>query len=64
MPEILWHIEASEMAMTIMAVSFVGWLMVLSSTFLINHFELFGLHQVANNLTGLESPAPRFRTPL
>jgi methanethiol S-methyltransferase len=64
MPEILWHIEEPEMAVTIMAISFVGWLIVLSSTFLINHFELFGLHQVANNLTGLESPAPRFRTPL
>src|ERR1700681_4867035 len=64
MPEILWHIEESEMAMTITAVSFVGWLMVLSSTFLINHFELFGLHQVANNLTGRPMPAPRFRTPL
>ena len=39
-------------------------MIVLTSTFLINHFELFGLHQVANNLTGRPMPAPRFRTPL
>ena len=31
---------------------------------MINHFELFGLHQVANHLTDREMPAPRFRTPL
>ena len=37
---------------------------MLTSTFLINHFELFGLHQVANNLAGRPMPAPRFRTPL
>src|SRR5580692_1913757 len=64
MPEILWHIEEPEMAVTITALSFVGWLIALSSTFLINHFELFGLHQVANNLSGREMPTPRFRTPL
>ncbi len=44
--------------------SLLGWLIVLSSTFLINHFELFGLHQVASNLTGTAMPAPRFRSPL
>jgi protein-S-isoprenylcysteine O-methyltransferase Ste14 len=64
MPAIVWQIEEPEIAITITALSFGGWLMVLSSTFLINHFELFGLHQVANNLTGLETPTPRFRTPL
>ena len=42
----------------------VGWAIALTSTFLINHFELFGLRQVANNLAGHDIPAPRFRTPL
>jgi len=42
----------------------VGFGIVLVSTFLINHFELFGVQQVANNLAGRAMPAPRFRTPL
>jgi len=37
---------------------------VFTSTFLINHFELFGLHQVASNLSGKKLPVPVFRTPL
>ncbi len=64
MPAIVWHVPGPAMAIAITAVSFLGWLIALTSTFLINHFELFGLHQVANNLTGREMPAPRFRTPL
>ena len=64
MPGILWHIEEPEMAAAVLGVSFVGWLIVLTSTFLINHFELFGLNQVANNLTGAEVAPFRFKTPL
>ena len=60
----VWQVADPQIAIVITALSFVGWLIVLSSTFLINHFELFGLHQVANNLSGLEAPTPRFRTPL
>jgi protein-S-isoprenylcysteine O-methyltransferase Ste14 len=63
-PTVVWQIDNPQIAMTITGFSFVGWLIVLTSTFLINHFELFGLHQVANNLTGRPMPAPRFRTPL
>ena len=48
----------------VMGVSFAGWLLVLVSTFLINHFELFGLHQVAINLAGRTMPEPRFKTPV
>jgi protein-S-isoprenylcysteine O-methyltransferase Ste14 len=64
MPSIVWHVGNPRVAMAVMGLSFAGWLIVLSSTFLINHFELFGLHQVANNLSGKPLPDPRFRTPL
>ncbi len=63
MPAVVWQIDNPEIAKAIMGVSLIGWLIVLTSTFLINHFELFGLHQVANNLTGRPMPSPRFRTP-
>jgi methanethiol S-methyltransferase len=41
-----------------------GWVLVFTSTFLINHFELFGLHQALNNLVGRAMPEARFRTPM
>jgi protein-S-isoprenylcysteine O-methyltransferase Ste14 len=63
-PTVLWQIDDPQIAIAITGLSMVGWLIVLTSTFLINHFELFGLHQVANNLAGRPMPAPRFRTPL
>ena len=53
-----------QIAMAILGLSFVGWLLVLTSTFLINHFELFGLHQVVNNLIGRPMPTMRFKTPV
>ena len=64
MPAIVWSIANPQIAMAVMALSFVGWFIVLLSTFLISHFELFGLHQVVSNFTGRDMPAPRFRTPL
>jgi methanethiol S-methyltransferase len=64
MPAIVWQIADPQLAAVVTGLSFLGWLIVLTSTFLINHFELFGLHQVTNNLSGRAMPAPRFRTPL
>jgi protein-S-isoprenylcysteine O-methyltransferase Ste14 len=63
MPTVVWSVDNPDLAMALIGVSLVGWLIVLTSTFLINHFELFGLHQVVNNLAGQEMPTPRFRTP-
>jgi protein-S-isoprenylcysteine O-methyltransferase Ste14 len=64
MPTPVWQIGDASVAMAVTALSLVGWLVVLTSTFLINHFELFGLQQVVNNLAGRSVAAPRFRTPL
>jgi protein-S-isoprenylcysteine O-methyltransferase Ste14 len=64
MPAVVWRVENAGVANSLIGLSLVGWLIVLTSTFLINHFELFGLHQVANNLAGRPMPDPRFRTPL
>jgi protein-S-isoprenylcysteine O-methyltransferase Ste14 len=64
MPAIVWQVDNPDIAVTIATVSLLGWVIVFTSTFLINHFELFGLHQVASHLAGRDMPAPRFRTPL
>jgi methanethiol S-methyltransferase len=64
MTPVVWEVTDPLARAAILGFSLVGWLIVLTSTFLINHFELFGLHQVTNNLTGHPMPAPRFRTPL
>ena len=64
MPAIVWQVNDPDVAVTVATVSLGGWIIVLTSTFMINHFELFGLHQVANHLTDREMPATRFRTPL
>jgi protein-S-isoprenylcysteine O-methyltransferase Ste14 len=64
MPAVVWQVDNPQAAMAVTALSLVGWLIVLTSTFLINHFELFGLHQVANHLTGRPMPAMHFKTPL
>ena len=63
-PALVWQIADPQIAMAVTGLSLAGWVIVFTSTFLINHFELFGLHQVANNLGGRSMPAPRFRTPL
>ncbi len=62
-PEVIWQVSNAYAAMALTALGVVGWLIVLGSSFLINHFELFGLHQVVNNLGGKPMPATHFKTP-
>ncbi|HKW39595.1 MAG TPA: isoprenylcysteine carboxylmethyltransferase family protein [Burkholderiales bacterium] len=60
---IVWSIESAAAAQALWVVFWLGWAVLLISTFLINHFELFGLRQVYASLTGREIPEPEFRTP-
>jgi protein-S-isoprenylcysteine O-methyltransferase Ste14 len=62
-PTIIWQITDPQIAIAALGLSLFGWLLVLISTFMINHFELFGLQQVAINLSGRTMPEPHFNTP-
>ena len=63
-PTVVWEAANPALAMALLGLSLLGWLIVLLSTFLINHFELFGLQQVLLNMVGKDAAEPRFRTPL
>lgn len=47
---IIWHVENPVIAGIIKGFFALGWLIVLLSTFMVNHFHLFGLKQVIDNL--------------
>lgn len=63
-PAVVWNVQDPELAVFVAVISLAGWVLVFTSTFLINHFELFGVSQVVNHLVDKQVEPPRFRTPL
>jgi protein-S-isoprenylcysteine O-methyltransferase Ste14 len=59
----IWHIEHLTGRQLLYGLFTFGWLLVLVSTFLINHFDLFGLRQVYLYLRGKEYTSLKFATP-
>jgi protein-S-isoprenylcysteine O-methyltransferase Ste14 len=59
----VWNVTSPPLAAILWGVFWIGWLTVLVSTFLINHFELFGLQQAWFARRRDEQP-PRLREPL
>ena len=59
----LWNVENSPAQLLIEGLYALGWLTVLAATFLIDHFDLFGLRQVWLRLLGRPYVAISFRTP-
>lgn len=62
-PGDVWRVENMIGKDVLWALFLLGWAIVLLSTFLINHFELFGLQQTWLELRGKVAAAPQFRTP-
>ena len=59
LPGVVWHVEGP-VAWVLYAISGAGWGVVLLATFLIDHFELFGLRQSVQAFLGREQTAPKF----
>ena len=60
----LWKIEGGAGYYILQGVALLGWGLVLLSSFLINHFSLFGLQQPYEYFKGREFKPPAFRMPL
>ena len=61
---VVWNVGTPALRLILIGLCAKGWLLVLGSTFLINHFDLFGLRQVYLFLIGKEYKPLVFRTPL
>jgi protein-S-isoprenylcysteine O-methyltransferase Ste14 len=60
---VIWNMGSTSGRLALDALFAVGWLTVLATTFLINHFDLFGLRQVWLHLCGRAYTSIGFRTP-
>lgn len=60
LPETVWSVSAGWLRTVLWAVYALGWIVLVLSTFLIGHFDLFGLRQVLARKTYTE---PGFRQP-
>ena len=62
-PQVVWSVTNPIAANIIWLLFWAGWGIVLLSTFLINHFELFGLQQAWLNMRGRRAASPELRQP-
>ncbi len=64
MPAVVWQVDNPTGRVALEGLFGLGWAIVLISTFLINHFDLFGLRQVWLYWSGKQYTTVGFRTPL
>lgn len=61
MPETVWSVDVGWLRVVLWGIYLLGWLTVVGSTFMINHFDLFGLSQVVADARSREHVPPPFR---
>lgn len=64
MPAIIWNVTAPAGRLALWVLFWLGWAIVFASTFMINHFDLFGLRQVYFAWRGKPYTDIGFRSPL
>ncbi len=60
---VIWKVESAAGHLILEGLFWLGWLIVFLSTFMVDHFDLFGLRQVYLHLRGKEHTPPGFKTP-
>jgi len=61
-PQVVWDVQGVT-AIVLTVTFWLGWVLLFTSTFLINHFELFGLQQVWGHYRGKQYGGAKFRMP-
>jgi len=60
LPDVVWQVENAVVVASLWTLYGLGWAVVLVSTFLIDHFDLFGLKQTIFYARGKQYPGPQF----
>jgi len=64
LPATVWSVDAEWASVLLWVLYGLGWVLVLVSTFAIDHFDLFGLRQATAHARGRRYEGPGFRQPL
>jgi protein-S-isoprenylcysteine O-methyltransferase Ste14 len=59
-PTVVWDVSSPVLKSFLLALFALGWLILLLSTFIINHFDLFGLRQVYLRMRGVDYTPLKF----
>ncbi|MDF1700104.1 MAG: isoprenylcysteine carboxylmethyltransferase family protein [Planctomycetota bacterium] len=63
MPGVVWSVEHEALRVALYILQGLGWTVLVAATFMLSHWELFGLAQVWAHVRGRSVPGPTFRMP-